>query len=129
MPLLVSRRHIYISLPFHWYYLLVSFIANVHIVVQCCNLNACCICHVHNVFLSLFKITLSSMFDKHVLHSEKSLTRSMLFYSRNCWEQNWAQFCTVYKQWLAISGCHCGLITAVKSQDTIPYFSYRSYCF
>ncbi len=29
--------------------------------------------------------------------------------------------CTVYKQWLATSGCNC--------MDTIPYFSHRSYCF
>ncbi len=26
------------------------------------------------------------------VHSEKSLVRSMLFYSRNCWQQNWVQF-------------------------------------
>ncbi len=30
--------------------------------------------------------------------------------------------CTVYKQWLATSGCNCGLRTDVKTQDNIPYF-------
>ncbi len=36
---------------------------------------------------------------------------------------------TVNKQWLVTSGCNCGLRTAVKTQDTIPYFSDRSNCF
>ncbi len=35
--------------------------------------------------------------------------------------------CAVYK--LASSGCNHGLRTAVKTRDTIPYFSYCSYCF
>ncbi len=26
------------------------------------------------------------------MHSEKSQARSMLFYSRNCWQQNWVRF-------------------------------------
>ncbi len=37
--------------------------------------------------------------------------------------------CTVYKQWFANSGYNCGLRTAVKTQDTIPYFTNRSSCF
>ncbi len=37
--------------------------------------------------------------------------------------------CTVYKKWLATSNCNCGLRTTVKAEETIPYFSYRSYCF
>ncbi len=28
-----------------------------------------------------------------------------------------------------LAGCNCGLTTAVKTQDTILYFSYRSYYF
>ncbi len=37
--------------------------------------------------------------------------------------------CTIYKQWLVTSGCKYGLRITVKTQDTIPYFSYPYYCF
>ncbi len=69
------------------------------------------------------------------VHLEKSLTRSMLCYSRICWQQIWAQFvlylnseCTYMGElWLQLwFKKHC------KTQDivhTIPYFSYHSYWF
>ncbi len=41
----------------------------------------------------------------------------------------WCAVCAVYNQRLTTSACNCGLRTAVKTQDTIPYFTYRSYCF
>ncbi len=37
-------------------------------------------------------------------HLDKSLARPMLFYSRNCWQQNWVQFVLYIKQWLYIFG-------------------------
>ncbi len=44
------------------------------------------------LFLQKKSVLSLSHLAPEILHSEKSLARSMLFYSRNCRQQNWAQF-------------------------------------
>ncbi len=66
------------------------------------------------------------------IHSEDSLARSMLFYSRNTQQQNWVQFVLyinsdciyIGDRWLQLWLQNC-----YKNKNTIPYFSYCSYCF
>ncbi len=56
----------------------------------------------------------------------------MLFYSRNCWLLNWAQFAlhiNIDCMYIDYLWLQLWLKNRWKTQDTIPYFSYHFYCF